>query len=32
MKFLKDNQEWLFPVAFTIGLTILMAIAAHFMK
>ena len=30
MKFLKDNSEWLFPLAFTLALTFIMAIAAHF--
>lgn len=32
MKFLKDNSEWLFPIAFTVILTIIMAIASHFMN
>ncbi len=32
MKFLKDNQEWLFPVVFTLALAVLMAIAAHFLN
>ena len=32
MKFLNDNQEWLFPIAFTVIITILMAIVSHFMN
>ena len=32
MKFLKDNSEWLSPIAFTIALTMVMAIVAHFIE
>ena len=32
MKFLKENSEWLYPIIFTVVLTLIMAIIAHFIN